>query len=389
MIDIKLLVNICNVKKYSADTVVLSEDDKEQDEMFILLVGNVKVYKNYKLPNEICLGEITPGNIFGEMNLFNKRSNAITVIAADDITVAAITRKNFHSLAKKNSDVLLQIMEMLCERVANVNDEIAMSNIEKTKIFNDYNIDANEFYKSLLFPREDYTYNVIRPAEYEKVLYNQSYTCPYCQNTFSGFIPLTSKLVLKGDLSCNMRRIYHDFDPLWYEIMTCPNCYFSAIESYFDSENKLDKKMFEDNLNLIKSKLELDFNEPKSIQQVFASYYLALICSSGYEKKKQIEAKIWLSLSWLYGDLKDYKMEKFAAQNAYEYTKIYYSECDLSLEAKQVALMILGTLARKLQNYDDAIFHLSSAITVNTGKTVYKRLIENEIYDIREERNKA
>jgi len=134
--------------------------------------------------------------------------------------------------------------------------------------------------------------------------------------------------------------------------------------------------------------LNLNLEEPRDIEQVFASHYLALICSNGYEKKKQIDAKLWLSISWLYSDVNDVEMERFAVEKALEYTDIYYSECDLSPEARQVALMILGTLARKLNNYNDSILYLSKAITVPTGKSVYKRLIELEIDEIREEKNK-
>ena len=50
--------------------------------------------------------------------------------------------------------------------------------------------------------------------------------------------------------------------------------------------------------------------------------------------------------------------------------------------------MILGTLARKLQNYNDAILYLSKAISVRNGKSVYKRLIDLEIDEIREEKNR-
>lgn len=388
MIDIQLLANKSNIKKYDSSSIIIDENSKDCDEMFILLIGKVNIIKNYNLPNEVTLETITPGNIFGEMNFFCEGPSDTTAIATEDTTVASITKKNYFNIAKKNNDLFIQLMEVLSERVVKAQNNYKLINSEKIRIFKEYNIDENAFYKSLLFPKEHVTYSIIRPEEFENYIYPQTYTCPYCNQTFQGFTPLSSKLVLKGDLSCNMRRIYQSFDPIWYEVLTCPHCYFSALESGFNSEEKLKKELIADQLDLIKLELNLNLEEPRDIEQVFASHYLALICSNGYEKKKQIDAKLWLSISWLYSDVNDVEMERFAVEKALEYTDIYYSECDLSPEARQVALMILGTLARKLNNYNDSILYLSKAITVPTGKSVYKRLIELEIDEIREEKNK-
>ena len=388
MIDIKLLANMSNIKKFTAGSAIINENDNDCNEMYILLIGKVKLIKNYELPNEYTIETITPGGIFGEMNFFYEGPSYATAVAIEDTTVASITKNNYINIAKKNNALFIQLMEVLCKRVVKAQNDVKLLNSEKSRIFKEYNIDETDFYKSLLFPKEHVTYSIIRPEEFENYIYPQTYTCPYCNQTFEDYTPLSSKLVLKGDLSCNMRRIYQSFDPLWYEVLTCPHCYFSALESGFNSEEKLNKELFADQLDLVRLELNLNFEEPRDIEQVFASHYLALICSNGYDKKKQIDAKIWLSLSWLYSDVNDAKMERFAVEKALEYTDTYYSECDLSPEAKQVALMILGTLARKLGNYNDSILYLSKAISVPTGKSVYKRLIELEIDEIREEKNK-
>ena len=386
MIDLKLLANKSSIKKYDARSIILKESDNNCDEMFILLIGKVRIVKNYSLANEIVLDTVTPGNIFGETNFFGEGTSSITAIALEDTTVASITKNNFINIAKKNNDLFIQLIEVLCERVSKAQNVTKLLNSEKQLLISNYNIDEASFYKSMLFPKGHSTYEMMCPEGSESYIYPQTYTCPYCKQAFDGFTPLSSKLVLKGDLSCNMRRVYQSFDPLWYEVITCPHCYFSALESGFNSEEKINKELISDKLELINMNLKLNLQEPRDIEQVFASHYLALLCSSAFDKKKQLDAKLWLSLSWLYSDVNDYQMERFATEKALEYTDLYYSECDLSLEAKQVALMILGTLSRKLGNYNGAILYLSKAITVPTGKSVYKRLIELEIDEIREEK---
>ena len=119
MIDVKLLANKSSIKKYDAGSIIIKEND-DCNEMFILLIGKVKIIKNYELPNEFVFETVNPGNIFGEMNFFNEGISNTTAVAVEDTTVASITKVNYISLAKKHNDLFIQLMEILSERVARV-----------------------------------------------------------------------------------------------------------------------------------------------------------------------------------------------------------------------------------------------------------------------------
>lgn len=389
MIDIRLLSNIANIKKYNKNDIIVTENDTSNEEMFILLTGKVLVVKNYGQKNQINLNEIYPGNIFGEMSLFCKQPRSATIVATEDVTVVSITAANSLYFFKRNTDVTFQMFETLCNRVAKLNNEITRINEEKTKLFKDYGIDEEGFYKSLIIPKGHKTYDSTKHPEYEKFVFQRVYTCMNCGQSFPGFLMLSSRLKPDGEMSSDMRRHYLNFNPLWYEIVTCPHCYFSTLESIYNGEEKPNKSLYENELNYLRSKINFDFEDPKDVNQIFNSYYLALACSSGFEKKKQIDAKLWLSLSWLYNDVNDKEMEHYAITKAYELTKAYYSECYLSKEAEQVALMIIGTLAFKLGYLDEAFLTLGKAKTMPEGKQAYKLIIDLELDKVREARKKS
>lgn len=386
MIDLKLLANRATIKKYDSGSVIMDEYNSGSDEIYILLIGKVELYKNYKSQYEILLDTLNPGYMFGEINVYSDSSNLYTAIATQPTTLASISRINFINLAKKNTDLFIQLMEVLCERVLKVQNKVELLNTEKIKLINEYGIDVDSFYKRMLFPKDHRTNYSIRPNEYEQYIYKQNYTCPYCHNEFDDYTILSSKLIMKDELKCDLRRKYQSFEPLWYEVLTCPHCYFSAYESIFTNTVKINKNSIANNLEIIHSGLNLNFEEPKKMDQVFTSYYLALMCTDAFENKKQLEARLWLSLYRLYGDIGDSHMEKYAAEKAYETTQNYYSECNLSNDARQTILMTLGTLARKLGNTNDAILCLSNAVREQPSKTVYRRLIEIEIDEMRNER---
>ncbi len=385
MFDIKVLASRANMKKFDVGSVIMKQNEF-CDEMFILLIGKVHIVKNYGLPNERIVEVITPGNIFGLLNLFNEDACAETAVVVEETTVASINKANYISLAKKNTSLFIDLLEALSDNTIKIQNEIKLLELEKQKLIEYYNIDEKDFYKSILFPKGHGKYPIERPEEYDNFLYPQNYTCPHCKQSFDSVTVLTSKLVAKGELACDMRRHYQSFDILWYEVVTCPHCYFSALANGFDSQVKLKKEAYSDQLELVRKNLKLEFKEPRTLDQVFASYYLALICSAGFESKKQIDSKLWLSLSWLYSDVKDLKMEEFANEKALETTNLYYSESELSPEATQVTLMILGTLARKTQKYNDAMLYLSKAFSIRDGKPAYRRLIDIELDEVRERR---
>lgn len=381
MIDIQLLASRANVIKFNTGAIIAKENE-ECSEMFILLIGKINIVKNFGLPNERIVEVLTPGNIFNLLNFFNESTCTETAVAVGETTVATINKANYISLAKKNINLFIQLLETLSFSATKMQNQIRINDLERQKMIEHYNINEEEYYKSMIFPDGHGKYPSVRPEEYDKFLYPQSFTCPHCNQSFDGITALTSKLVAKGELSCDLRRIYQSFDVLWYEIVTCPHCYFSAFESGFET-SRLKKDMIADNLELIRKNVKFDFKEPRTLDQVFVSHYLALICSAGFENKKQIDSRLWLSLSWLYSDIKDLRMEEFANEKALEATKLYYSETELSSEATQANLMILGTLARKTERFNDAMLYLSKAMSVPDGKSVYKRIIDIEMDEIR------
>ncbi len=382
MIDIKLLASRANVLKFDNGALIAKENE-DCSEMFILLIGKINIVKNYGLANERVVEVLTPGNIFNLVNFFNESPCTETAVAVGETTVASINKANYVSLAKKNINLFIQLLETLSYSASKMQNQIRLQDLEKQKLLEHYNIKEEDFYRSILYPNGHGNYSLVRPDEFNEFLYPHSYTCPHCNQSFDSVTALSSKLVAKGELSCDLRRHYQSFDVLWYEVVTCPHCYFSSFESGFENSIRLKKQLFSDKLELIKKNFNIDFKEPKTLDQVFASHYLALICSAGFESKKQIDSKLWLSLSWLYEDVKDAKMLELANEKALEATKLYYSETELSSEATQINLMILGTLARKTKRYNDAMLYLSKAMSVRDGRPAYKRIIDIEMDEIR------
>jgi uncharacterized protein (DUF2225 family) len=141
-----------------------------------------------------------------------------------------------------------------------------------------------------------------------------SFSCPLCGVSFKAFKVRDVKLIpLKvGEL----RTKYKDFEPMYYEITSCPNCRYSAQTPLYDKLSTPRKRLIKEALAPYIPYLP-EFSETLTPDRVFERYYLALMCYGvGFGDKELLEAGLWLKLCNLYADAEDADMEAYAAGEA-------------------------------------------------------------------------
>ena len=159
--------------------------------------------------------------------------------------------------------------------------------------------------------------------------------CPVC-----GFSVYREELftgrgrLIAGDLTEDLRRIYEpskkygEVHPLIYSIMVCPQCYYSSFVNDFEGikdsmKGKLKKESDRriEEISLILP--DLDFSQPRRIQEGIASYFFALMCYDHFSKEYSPTIKQGIAAlrsAWLFHDLH----AKFPRDN-YDYlAKLFY-----------------------------------------------------------------
>ncbi len=429
MLDLKLLSKISNIKNYKTGDIIVEESVVDSKDMFILLTGTVGVYKNYYTDKQIRLSTIRAGNIFGEMSLFCNQPRSATVVADTDLKAISLTKENFLEFATKNPVIIFQIIELLCQRLLSTNETAATALLHKKSMDTQQGSEAvnpqptlnsvqnsaskipadsiksstaptaikentpvatppstqpptvkakaapkEEFEipeDSILFQEGHKLYNIPEPSTYSKFVFDALRICPQCGKQFSAKLPILSKLKQETNMDADTRRHFPDFEPLWYDVLTCPHCYFSTLSDYFNLPDMYMEKNIKHLLSDIRYDVTIDFNGEKNLDKVFASYYIALQCAQCYKNFRQIKAKLWLGLSWLYNDADDTEMHEFATETAYQSFKEYYSETRMTPESEQVACLILGSLAYKQGLFEEAKRYLYISQRHKSGKSTY------------------
>lgn len=103
-------------RSYKRNSIILMEDDSK-NYMYIIFSGKIKVVRINPDGKEQILVIRKRGDFFGEMTLLDGKSQPATIVAMEDATVGLISKNDFEEYFMKDTNVLKEIISMLCERL--------------------------------------------------------------------------------------------------------------------------------------------------------------------------------------------------------------------------------------------------------------------------------
>lgn len=388
MNHLEQLKRMSNAKNYEKDTVIVQEGDTG-DDMYIILKGQAVVYKNYRKPNEIKLTTLTPGNFFGEMSLFLCKNRTATVVAHDQVITLCINRKNAFELFKLQPEFTFSLITSLCTRLDNAN--LVYEKQLNEKLFSPEPVKSGE--EQLLakaeasgscsiFPEGHGSYTLPIDNTQAEYLYDKSQTCPICSHSFKELAIRKSKLVNER-VEPDMRVRYKNIEPLYYDIITCPKCRYSALGSVFSTAKP--NSSLSDELASYTTEFVLQNGVKRDTFTVFAGYYLALKCAPlCFNRSQAISGKLWFNLSQLYNDCGDEHMERHAVEQALKNYMFAYERIDMSDEQSSRLGVLIGELNYKLGDLASARKFFFQAKRDKATTDVLKRQAENRLGEIRD-----
>jgi hypothetical protein len=95
----------------------LCEQGETGNEMFVIVLGEVRVVVHSEEHAENEIARRGAGDVVGEMSLISGDTRIASVIAAGEVRALCIDRLNFESLLRERPEVSLEIMRELCQRV--------------------------------------------------------------------------------------------------------------------------------------------------------------------------------------------------------------------------------------------------------------------------------
>ncbi|MDS1030604.1 DUF2225 domain-containing protein [Bacillota bacterium LX-D] len=408
MSDLDRLKKFGVIKKFNEGEYIFYEGE-EGKEMYIILSGKVEMHKNSLEDYPVKIADFGPGDFFGEMALIGTGTRFALAIAKENTIALTIEKDNFLAFIVQEPDMALRIMQSLCQTIKDLTEELlkyqegtrglSIAEVVDNAETGELKIEAVEKIaeteelptqetvpvSSHFFPPGHKIYGRIAPLTDREYLRENKITCPICQQEFTAQVVRTPKLRI-SKVELDFRKRYQNFEALWYAIWICPHCSYADFAAEFERIPPKVKKLLQKNQGALKVDVPISFSNPRTIDEAFTSYYLALHAAELGKAESFKFAKLWLRLSWLYQDVSDSEMFAYAAKQALDYYyQAYYqqSKVNLTAEQEQQICLILGELYLINNDKEMAVKHFYAAINRTNGNSVLNRQAQDRIYALK------
>jgi uncharacterized protein len=211
--------------------------------------------------------------------------------------------------------------------------------------------------------------------------------CPICNAKFKREELMSGGgRMIAGVLTDELRRLYEpsakygEIFPLVYTITVCPKCHYAALPQDFcvldkESLSKIEQQMRSRYESVKKLFANINFNEPRTLNEGAASYYLALMCYDTVDPKYSPTIKqgvCSLRGAWLFSELgKKYPEENYSyvADLLYHKAMFFYRHAvELETSGKEMIanLKAFGPDLDKNYGYD-GVLYLAALLELKYG----------------------
>jgi CRP/FNR family transcriptional regulator len=116
-------------RRFDAGEIVFREGD-ESDTCYVVRSGHVRAVREHQDGRSITLARFGPGDIFGELAMFDNERRSATVEALERAEVIAILGGDMRRLLKEHPDIAVKLLSALGRRLRETNERLARQSFQ-------------------------------------------------------------------------------------------------------------------------------------------------------------------------------------------------------------------------------------------------------------------
>jgi CRP/FNR family cyclic AMP-dependent transcriptional regulator len=109
-------------KSYPQGDVIFREGDVG-DAMYVIQFGRVRIAKETPA-GSVTLATLEPGDIFGEMALFDKEKRSATALADCDCRILTVDKRKFFTSISRDPTLAFKILQSLSQRIRRLDEQV-------------------------------------------------------------------------------------------------------------------------------------------------------------------------------------------------------------------------------------------------------------------------
>ncbi|MGL1902732.1 MAG: Crp/Fnr family transcriptional regulator [Fibrobacterales bacterium] len=122
--QLALISELVLSRSYKKDENIILEDDSEDQALFIIVDGDVKVYISGLDGRETILAMLGTGDFFGEMSLIDGEPRSASVKSVTNTEILVLRRSDFREEMVKFPDLAMSLLEEMSRRLRKSNKQV-------------------------------------------------------------------------------------------------------------------------------------------------------------------------------------------------------------------------------------------------------------------------
>jgi CRP/FNR family transcriptional regulator len=105
-------------------------DGDDSDTCYVVRSGHARAVRSHSDGRTITLASFGPGDIFGELAMFDKERRSATVEAVDDLEVVAVLGSDMRRLLRRHPDIAAKLLSAVTRRLREANERLARQSFQ-------------------------------------------------------------------------------------------------------------------------------------------------------------------------------------------------------------------------------------------------------------------
>ncbi len=127
--DLRRIAQLAVPRNFAPGEVVFREGDTS-DTCYVVAGGHARAIREHADGRTITLAHFGPGDIFGELAIFDDESRSATVEALDALRTIAILGPDFHRLLDQHGQMAVKLVVALGRRLREANERLARQSFQ-------------------------------------------------------------------------------------------------------------------------------------------------------------------------------------------------------------------------------------------------------------------
>jgi CRP-like cAMP-binding protein len=127
--DLARVAEVAVPRRLSAGEVVFREGD-ESDTCYVVRAGHARAVREHPDGRTITLANFGPGDIFGELAMFDNERRSATIETLESTEVIAILGRDMRRLLREHPDIAVKLIGALGRRLRETNERLARQSFQ-------------------------------------------------------------------------------------------------------------------------------------------------------------------------------------------------------------------------------------------------------------------